>query len=1514
MKFIIAFKAEPLQLKFLNWVLNRNDIDRNTMMEAIKDKDSSIVDAISDFSAFQAEVKRWGNKLTDSSNIFYDCIYEQCANNDDSFEYVFGDNKDKNRYKHHYEHAVNTIYEMFKDSIEFSKEGDFTKRAKAVFDGFKKKNESLKKLVNDMQQILAENNQSSNTNDSSKTLNEQVEDSWKTLESNEKYSRGQWHVYQVDRYEDMRNVASKCSDWCVARVDSGRTHFEDYGAPYYLFSKGRRNPWILMHIESHQFKGLDDEKFKADRLTSYEAIEIGKEFLHSIGVSDTDYYEDFDVFSEQYYNDEMKFSKIKIIKSLPEEDKEKMAEETDDENTLIHICFNSTNCKTILKIIDKLPDNCIEPALSRTNFQNIATKNSEDDLLTFFDKLYAKIKSLHSFSGDIFNEIVNNILMGIKDADKLDAFIQKYNLSNYVKTELFKKTKVCNILSVSFIEYAVKHDIKDIILKVLKFPHKPEGILEKIAEHYCNDRDIISNIFECCKNRFYPNKNLFRLIAKCSTSDDVFWLFETSMHNEYYSFIRTDGSIIGNILKKTRNPLIKESFNKIINASSENIFQNNDDAINALDNASSIEEQISIIEKIAPKCKILEELFDKYMEQDLFSKIDASINKLNLYQAFMKNLMDDNRLHKLYEKIGYDYRIIFSYKLSYISIKDLIKTIDTMPSLNACENKKYVCKQIISNLIDNSGNLKYSVSDTKEAISKLAKKNLDSDSLFNILYCFSNLSVIGGSINEIITFLIKEVHICKYLGENVGILSIFPPDCFDDEIIMIIANECNLTYVLSLNDIFKNCKSKKVYDIIFDRTNQSDDFLVHSQAKALEKIAFSKGLLNSEEAKDFIKSYFEDNHDIINIIEVSKTILDIQKYDHSVIDYVVDLLFKEINNNDDLNWIIENDLYNWTYITKIKYYIPNQMVEYCINGRLYFYMTYYDGTTDEQLRKVFDKAIENNYNFDESKEIHDMSSRAIKILKEYKKEGKINKVNYQEFAKDKNATEDDLIYLIENIDWKNDIAIASNILDNPNCTQEIADSIINSFTLSEMQQFSVSNKGVQYQFFFNLAKWGGSKLLTTLNGFNDDASCIYKFAEVAKSTDEIKKIFEYASSLKAIKGNAHIRNCEWANKGNNLLKIIASLILNVNCTIELFCEMMSKYSKDTIEDALYDYLYYQNHHNHILKTNEIDYIINHIKNIDDRRVIQMLISNNEVNANQAMFFIKNSDIEIAYVVNMDGITEDMLLDLLDYAINDEDTVKIIKSKRATEAVYRKAFDIKTGKESINCIINLTKDENLRNEAMNCLKDTLPSGTDLINNETDTEKIKVLVSRALKIWSRSGEKFGTNPSIYSISNPKAIEMLSKVKNKKVMDGLMRNKDVSPELRFSLLKKNPTKDNFDMASYWTDKNALMYVCCMTSSKFGIDNIMNNPENMKKFSDEDILKMIKWNRSCKYDILKYAYYKLNDEQLMWLKNLKDIDIDWLVDEILKSREPDRNTVAGRVVYRILKASRIIRRIVFN
>ena len=1529
MRFIFAFKAEPLQLRFINWVLDRKDIDKNAMMEAIRNKDDSIVNAISDFSSFQSEVKTQGSKLPDSSNIFYDCIYEQCANDDDSFKYVFGDDNNKNRYINHYKHALNEIYDAFKNSMEFSKEGDFTQRSKAVFDGFKKKNTSLDKLVKEMDSILAENNQNSEKDDAnfSKTFDEAEDESWKTLEENEVYSKGKWHIYQVDKYEDLRNVASKCSEWCVARAESGRSYFYNtYNPPYYLFCKGRRNPYILMHIGSHQFKGLDDYVFRADRPSSYEAIEIGREFLESTG-KDIEYYNDFEVFSDEN-SIGVGFDSSTIVQYLSGEEAREMSKETENLEVLKKICSDSTDSKAIANAIDRLPNIELKSVIPKIEFDDVIIDNSIDDVMELFGKIHDKcipIKECHAKCCKFFETILTNTT----DLDKLDSFVQKYNGIKYIETTFLGKSLSYISFTASFIKYLVKKGMRDAIKKILGYGMNNEEVLKEIVRNYHDDTEIMNALFNSSGGL---DVNILRMVGEYSKNDEIFSKIVPFINAK---LVPLDGSVVCNIVKNTKNMALKRNMYKKVQSYSRNDLFDENQTFEMFRGAENIDERIAVLEKTKSP-KAVNTVFDNCMQAD-FGNMDEN-DRLKLCKVFSNSLADEKRLHQLFEKTGYDYRIVFKCNKYVVDVKDLIHAIDVMPPLEQCANSLSVSSDVVYMFI-NESKWTYSDSESRKAMLKYLQKNSNDEASFNSIInaLFKGMSDVGFA-----RTLIVDYHLFKSLKKGNGSYAVqqFLEDfrnkiISDEDFVVTIANECDAEMISNLFLFFNLCKSKKAYDILTGRLendSKQNYLLLKFKCKKLEE-----GMMDDEEAREFIKSYLEkNNYEFENCFGI----MSLSNHNNSIFEYTCDLILKGMKNGPVLDEMVK-DIFG--FAMEHDCIVPKQVIDYC-SGKGYLgeaVITCKD-SNEEQLRDAFDLMLKEKISIINT-DVEQMPSKAIKILNEYKEEGKIDKINYRYIASNKNATSEDLLDILENNeDWRFDLTLIDKILDNPNCTKEVADSIIDSLDSFEIKRIFERNIAL----FNRMTKWKGAEMLLLDNKKDEDSenrilyeeddmgedvdcdelSYIVRVANAVRSKSEIEKVFEYASNLKAIRNNPKrsLRSNTWAGK-DNMLNVIRALVMNIHCTVGFFEKMISSYPENIQAEALYEFVLnhedYDYTESNDLTTEEIDYVITRFRHILDinKRIVDIIASfSKNMNGEQAMFFIKNYAVELdakvrhetSRILDLKGITEDMLLELLDSVVSDEDVADIARSKNAGEAVYRKVVDMNAGTSSISEVIKRTQDDELKHRASRTVSQPIE---ERINNETDAGKLKELMTRVFRSWSRAKE-VGNSLKISKITNPQALEMMSKVKSKEVINALIGNNYIKPEIVLSLLKKNPTKENFKVASYSKDKNVLLYVCCMTHSEDIIDRVFTKRENIQKFTSDDIMRMLKWNPSCKYDILIKTYFKLDDEQLISLKKLKDMDVDWIVENVLKRRRPNTKTVAGRVVDRLLKASRIIRNIVFD
>ena len=288
---------------------------------------------------------------------------------------------------------------------------------------------------------------------------------------------------------------------------------------------------------------------------------------------------------------------------------------------------------------------------------------------------------------------------------------------------------------------------------------------------------------------------------------------------------------------------------------------------------------------------------------------------------------------------------------------------------------------------------------------------------------------------------------------------------------------------------------------------------------------------------------------------------------------------------------------------------------------------------------------------------------------------------------------------------------------------------------------------------------------------------------------------------------------------------------------------------------------------------------------------------------------------IGYVLGNDSTTERVILDMMELAKNDDIMNEIVSSKKATEAVYRKAVDMKMGKKSLETAMKNTSDKELSDRIGAMLEDksTKYGLASQINEENDIDRLKTLVIRMYRISvNNSHNRYSSFNMIKDVENPRALELMSKTKNKDILASVVENQYTPEKTVLQILKKNQSKNIVTAATYRTEKGILLYAGCITKNPDDIYRILERHGRMRMFTPEDIMKMMKWNPSCKFDILKCTYFKLSDEQLRSLKKLKDKDVDWIVDAILKNDGHDeKEAKAGRIVHKMLKASRIIRKL---
>ena len=201
----------------------------------------------------------------------------------------------------------------------------------------------------------------------------------------------------------------------------------------------------------------------------------------------------------------------------------------------------------------------------------------------------------------------------------------------------------------------------------------------------------------------------------------------------------------------------------------------------------------------------------------------------------------------------------------------------------------------------------------------------------------------------------------------------------------------------------------------------------------------------------------------------------------------------------------------------------------------------------------------------------------------------------------------------------------------------------------------------------------------------------------------------------------------------------------------------------------------------------------------------------------------------------------------------------------------------------------------------------------ILDRKDIDRLKTLVIRMYRISvHNSHDMYSSANMIRNVKNPRVLELMSKTKNKDILASVVENQYTPEKTVLQILKKNQSKNIVTAATYRTEKGILLHAGCITKNPDDIYRILGRNGRLRMFTPEDIMKMMKWNPSCKFDILKRACFKLSDEQLLSLKKLQDKDVDWIVDAILKNDGHDeKEAKAGRIVHKMLKASRIIRKL---
>lgn len=1483
MKFFIAYRTEPLQLKFINFVLGRTDVDKNTLLEAVKTKDETFKSAINSFTLFQSELKKWGTKIGNSSNIFFDCIYTQCAENDDSFKYLFGEENDERSYKKCYEHILNELYDAFKNSEDFSKEGRFMERAKRVFNGFKNKNVALETLVDDMNQILVDNNKNVDDEDDNRTMEDKENDSWNNLEANEVYRRGEWHVYQVDKYEDMRNVASKCSDWCVARTESGRSYFyETYSPPYYLFTRGRRKPTILMHIDSQQFKGLDDEKFEADRPTSYEAIKIGRDFLEKLGELQEYYHsnEDFSVFNEENTIPNMsKLDNEVVMSSATQEELLNMLDKTSDVEEMVEILKNAKDYELFSMTLDKPivqnHDIASQDVILRMIKMNPLKNLNQND----YEKLYLRILDELTYCDSVFaTYAARSMVRNVNNEKVISTIVDRFG---YRVVETALNNVVYRTDNGAIVDELIKRNDREALNRVMESSDELSPF-EHITKKLANNVDFISKVIEEAENK-----------TSSTLSDDI--LSCVAMHTENQQII---GKVIDGMRDNynvvNRAKLAKLLLNKIDDEKlMENLFkkcrylQDNELVDMMLEKAKTSDQKAGALSNYERSTKL-----QKYCDMELENLDYASDRKI--FFVLIKGLKDKKSIRRLVEKSGYDYALVSSVHRKF----NEENIIDYDLIAKSVEKEKNLSRQQIVDLINNCNNAKGFLADnpyvTKIVSHILHNTTEDMSSFISTVFSHSNNNEVK---KEILTSfqdkLFLEPEDLLSLSKSETLSGLISEDtirrCVDYAIenekhsvvkdIMLLPQCSNELAV----EIAKKCASRKVLYFALKKGAFGDgiEFVKNEIMESSDKRQTITGIMSALAYNEGEKS---DLVDRVTEYMLNSNLLSEQ----NKIDLAFHLLARSERSNTHKEWLIDCCVGHWDEFGKslFKYILKN------------------NATTEEQARKLMDLWLSDatGEEFDSDAILEKASSAVRKVLEEYEEKGIIGEIDWSVVASNKNATADDLMKAVKHIEDSEDAISHENqgvlyaILQHDNCTQEVAERAINLIEFDEWGETSDDDWNT-------ISSWIGAEILEKTDQIGT-YSKMEVVANNARNEKELEGVMEAMNNI----GSGYEEE-EGGDKGREATYY--AIVKNSNCPVTLFDKVMEEGEGwCEVADFVFAYLSF---HKEMPEEQFVAFIKKYENTIKKSTCsVDAIYRHSGLRGELFSECLRKFGVGKAHViVDNKSLSDEELAEALEFVdINNEK--EIVQSDMASDITYRKALDLNVSRSCLEIIAERTRNEKIKNTAIERI-DTYGNEdygvSAMINKTSDDTELKTLVTALYK-------KVGENRSGYArsleeisrIHNKRALEFLSKTGNQKILTSVIININTSENVVLQILKKRPEKEILKAASSRNEKNILVYVGCITKQQEDINRIFKH--NAKMLNSDDVMKMLRLNPSLKYDILRLAYFKLSDEQLASLKKLRDKDVDWVVDTILK-KTTDNEKKSSRIVNKILKAERIARKI---
>ena len=1450
MRIFFAFSVEPLQLKFLNRILGRDDIDHDKLMELIKEKDEYTKDVLRDFSEFQAAAKKYAQKIGNSSNIFLDCLYDRCANDDESFKYVFGERDSLYYYRKSYEVALDSLYDAFKNCEEFSKEGRLMKRAQKIFNGFKQKNTTLKELVDGMNQILADNNRN-NEKEDDRTLDQQEEDSWSNLEEHEVFSSDGWHVYRVDEYEDLRNVAADCSSWCVARRDSGRDYFyRTYGPPYYLFSKGRRNPFILMHIESQQFKGLDDRKFNADRPTSYDAIEIGREFLDEIGeLHDYSSYDDFSVFNE----DNVLPDSPELANAIRNASDAEQLKILDTDNTLAdydYIFGSSMNYDVLAKAIDRLADESQMfhgrnntnvhggKELLKSKFYSMSFRNQELVKELGVESAKKLCCKLVDMLDDSSHAILQSLVNTVKNAEIVTELIDRYLDGN---PDAFINSSAA---SYELLEYLDKKGRKDIISKIY---------------NETSDKTTIRAIFRYCSDDpdlLKQRRDFGKLIED---SGDALCMAASS--SETLKMLATEVDT-GNRklmdalwMKAGKNPEIAPIlFDKM--------YKNGWAALNNEAGTAMLAFAKSTTDiAVALDCCGNEQEFKEYFlqhEDELkYSSSDSAL--VRIFRAFARHL-DNPELHRLYEKANYDLKLMCdSFRVN----------IGQTDALNGVKKASQMSLGDVTNLLKNLHNSrisrdKFSWSNpgTPELLNEILKRNHENPVVNTFLYeCKDD----GFRQSVIEQYSPEPGTMCRVVVESKALQT--------EGII----RKC-LERIRKTNDEsrYKN-KLLGLPNCPKDMLDQAieDDFAAYGKIaySNYEEMEFSKGQLDDEES--FLKRYCEHAASTGNLNQIGyllgKVISDQNRFRKAF-----GIVFNSNCLDDQQKVGVANSIFGSCGSASGN--DLSAVIEWCLSNKVLLDRVLCSpSSTEQQLQEAVEFASDS----DIDKALPNIVPAAKKLVEEAELAEEAEP-DWTQIVYNDDATEEELERAVEAMDdgYMHSEEVAA-LLRHKNCTRELAKEALKFADLEEMM-----NEGI-----YSILEYTGADILGEVSIDSWD-----EFKEVvlhARNDGELQKALDYAYNVPA------------EDDYDPLQDMLDWMALNANSTFGFIDGLIEKHRGDIDPKTVVD-SFIEGHEDR-LTADEIGEILEKYGKDLNNKSKMSLEGCKGATEEQLVGMAKAFGIpNVGILVDNPAFTAKALILVMDCITSDKAMERLLQSPQATDEAFEKALYIPLGSKSLEVALERASDHGLKRRIEERLKEGKFNLSAQVDMEKDEGKLRELLRRVCKSEQESP---GYGSTIAEISNVHALELLAKTRDKLIVGRTISNPKTPEKAVLAALKKFNSSELCSYAIGRTEHDILLLVCCMDKDEEDIRTMARENSSARNFTGEDVMRMLKWNPVCKYEILRLFYFKLDEDQLRYLRKLKDKDVDWLVDAILK--KDGREETAARVVRRLLKAERISRRL---